>query len=98
MARLVSPALVATATAAVRDLIGRKWNAKEIPQEPGEYDGIELATNPLRFAVGCRFSRANVTASVRVEKRLHFGYWPISKVSGFFNEATGATITRHDSG
>jgi hypothetical protein len=79
----------------VRDPIGRMWNAKEIHEEPGVYGGIELAPNPLKFTVGARISRANVTASVRVEKRLHFGYWPISKPSGFFDEATGATITRH---
>jgi hypothetical protein len=77
-----------------RDLIGRKWIGNEIPHEPGQYEGIELAPNPLKFRVHGRFCRADVAASVWIEERLHFGYWPVTKLSGFFDEATGATMTR----
>jgi hypothetical protein len=77
-----------------RDLIGQKWNAKQIPQTPGVYRGIELAQDPLKFVVRGRFSRARVSANVTIESRLHFGYWPVSAASGFFDEANDATITR----
>lgn len=79
----------------VRDLIGQKWNAGEIPQGPGEYRAIPLAPNPIRYESGGRFHRARVAASVRVETRLHFGYWPIAKLSGFRDERTGAITTRN---
>jgi hypothetical protein len=78
----------------VRNLIGQKWNAREIPQQPGEYGNVELAPNPTKYRSGSGLQRANVTASVRVETRRHFGYWPISKVSGFFDERTGSITTR----
>jgi hypothetical protein len=79
----------------VRDIIGQKWNAGEIPQDPGEYPAIPLVPNPVRYESGGRFHRARVAASVRVETRLHFGYWPIAKLSGFHDERTGAIMTRH---
>lgn len=79
----------------VRELIRQKWNARAIPEEPGEYKGVEFAPNPVKFKSGGRFFRAKITANVFVEKRLHFGYWPISKVSGFLDDATGAIITRN---
>lgn len=79
----------------VRDIIGQKWNVGEIPEEPGEHRIDQLAPNPLKFKSGGRFHQATITANVLVETRLHFGYWPISKVSGFYDEKTGATITRH---
>ena len=66
-----------------------------IPETPGEHRVAQLAPNPLKFKSGGRFHRASITANVLVETRLHFGYWPISKVSGFYDEITGATITRH---
>src|SRR6266478_6185320 len=78
----------------VRDIIGQKWNAREIPEQPGEYRDIQLAPNPAKYQSGGRFHRARITANVRVETRVHFGYWPISKVSGFIDENTGAVTTR----
>lgn len=79
----------------VRDLIGKKWNAGEIPQSPGEYRGVSFAPNPVKYQSGGSLHRARVTANVHVETRLHFGYWPVSKVSGFYDESTGSTIARH---
>jgi hypothetical protein len=79
----------------VRDLIGQKWNAREIPELPSEYRDVQVAPNPSKFKSGGRFYRARITANVRVEARLHFGYWPISKMSGFYDERSGATITRN---
>jgi len=78
----------------VRDLIGQKWNSGEIPQEPGEYRAIPLARDPVKYRSGGLLHPAWVTTSVLVETRLHFGYWPIAKLSGFYDERTGATITR----
>jgi hypothetical protein len=78
----------------VRNIIGEKWNAGEIPQKPGEYP-IQFAPNPLKFRSGGSFRQASISANVLVETRLHFGYWPISKLSGFYDERTGATITQH---
>lgn len=79
----------------VRDLIGQKWNAREIPEQPGEYRNVQVAPNPSKFKSRGMFHRANITANVLVEARLHFGYWPITKMSGFYDERTGATITRN---
>lgn len=79
----------------VRDLIGQMWNAREIPEQPGEYRDVQFAPNPLKFKSGERFYRGKITANVLVETRLHFGYWPISKAFGFHDERTGATITRN---
>jgi len=78
----------------VRDLIGQKWNVQQIPQEPGEHRGIELAPGPLKFQAGRAFQQAYIVAQVVVESRLHFGHWPISKVSGFLDESSGAIVTR----
>jgi hypothetical protein len=78
----------------VRDIIGQKWNAGEIPEEPGEYRDVQFAPNPLKFKSRGSFHQASITANVLVGTRLHFGYWPISKLSGFYDERTGATITR----
>lgn len=79
----------------VRDLIGQKWNSGEIPQEPGEYRAIPLAPEAVEYHSGGRLHRARVAAAVRVEARLHFGYWPIKKLSGFYDEKTGAIMTRN---
>jgi hypothetical protein len=79
----------------VRNLIGQKWNAGGIPQQPGEYLAVPFAPNPAKYQSGGRFHRGRVVANVRVETRLHFGYWPVSKVSGFYDERTGAISTRH---
>ena len=74
--------------------LGQKWNAREIPEKPGEYRDIQLGPNPLKFKSGGRFYQASIAAHVRVETRRHFGYWPISKLSGLYDERTRATITR----
>lgn len=79
----------------VRDLIGQKWNAREIPEQPGEYRNLPLAPKPTKYQSGGRFHRARVAVNVLVETRVHFGYWPISKVSGFFDEKTGTITTRN---
>jgi len=79
----------------VRDLIGQKWNAGEIPQTPGEYAAIPLATKPVKYHSNGQTCRAYVTASVKVETRLHFGYWPVARLSGLGDEKTGAIFTRH---
>ncbi|MGH9719569.1 MAG: restriction endonuclease [Bryobacteraceae bacterium] len=79
----------------VRDLIGQKWNAGEIPEQPGEYRDVEFAPNPSKFKSGGKFYKARITAKVLVETRRRFGYWSVSKMSGFHDERTGATVTRH---
>ncbi len=78
----------------VRDMIGQAEHGRN-SETPGEHRVAQLAPNPLKFKSGGRFHQASIAANVLVETRLHFGYWPISKVSGFYDEITGATITRH---
>lgn len=70
-------------------ILGRKWNKKGIPHEPGEYE-VLLVKNGL---LGEEMTKATLNATVRVAREFYFGQLPID-VRGFQNEQTGGLITR----
>lgn len=77
----------------VVDLLLKKWNAKALPMEPGEYSEVEFLDVPVTKIYEDRFCKVKVKARINVEKRLFFGWWPLLEVSGFKDEMTHVITT-----
>ncbi|HEY5410871.1 MAG TPA: restriction endonuclease, partial [Caulobacteraceae bacterium] len=73
----------------------RKWNDGRFPADPGEHLDLPIYDAPevlIDNGYGA-FMPATVTASIYVERTLHFGQLPLARMSGFKDELTGAIIT-----
>jgi len=71
----------------VRDLLATKWNAREVPQEPGRHD-VVLAVN-AELVGGSPGMGATVSATVTVSEMYHFGQWPV-QTKGLQDAKSGA--------
>lgn len=74
-------------------LLWSKWNRREIPQEPGQYPGIEVSLEPtfVKAADG-HFEEVKFEGNFEVVKKLYFGELPLTKVSGFKDEVSGNLV------
>lgn len=72
-----------------------KWNEGRYPVEPGEHKDLPIYDTPdvLTDNGYGQLTEVRLTASLFVEQRLYFGHLPISKLSGFRDELSGAIIT-----
>lgn len=73
----------------------KRWMEGRFPIAPGlhrDLDIFDRDTTLVDNGYG-RLTRVVLKASVLVEKRTYFGQMPISKISGFKDEQTGAVIT-----
>jgi hypothetical protein len=73
----------------------KKWNEGRYPVEPGEYSDLPIFDTPevLTDNGYGQLTPVTLTVSLFVERQLFFGQLPISKISGFRDELSGAIIT-----
>ncbi|MEX2491042.1 MAG: restriction endonuclease [Nitrospirales bacterium] len=72
-----------------------RWNKGHFPIAPGihcDLDIFDRDTTLIDNGYG-QLTRVELKASLWVSKRTYFGQMPISKISGFKDEQTGAVIT-----
>ena len=72
-----------------------KWNAALFPSDPGEHTALPIFDR-LEVLMDNSYGElipVQMTVSLYVEQQLFFGNLPISKVSGFKDELSGAIIT-----
>jgi len=72
-----------------------KWNVGNYPTEPGEHSKLSIFGETKTFMDNGYGGRLLVdfTATIFVERQIYFGRLPISKLSGFRDELSGAVIT-----
>jgi len=78
----------------VVNLLKARWNANELPSEPGEHRDIILTKAPTMILYDDKFFEVRVTANIIVKRRLFFGQLSLTQLKGFRDEKTGYTITR----
>lgn len=78
----------------LRDLLYTLWNEETISRDPGEYKSIRLSTEPTFFLTKAGPAEVELNASIRVARRLYFGYLPLVKVRGFRDDLEGSLLTR----
>lgn len=77
----------------VSNLILDRWDADQIPEDPGEHEGILLTDEDTYLKTDGQLYRTSVAASVVVEHRLYFGHLPLVEVKGFADEIKGGLLT-----
>ena len=75
----------------VRDLLLQKWNAREVPKEPGRHEVVLAVDAKLRDAD--EDLATTISATVEVGHEFYFGHVPI-QTRGFQDVQTGGLITR----
>jgi hypothetical protein len=78
-----------TPLGAVRELLQQMWREGEIPETPGEYDGVSLSAAARYIEVGGQFIPARVAIDTRVSVQWYFGHLPLTAVRGLTNEIDG---------
>ena len=78
------------------DVAADRWHEGVYQPEPEEQRGLPLFDTSPVFIDDGNGGRAEIALAVNliIEKQLYFGQLPISQVSGFRDENTGAVITR----
>jgi hypothetical protein len=74
-------------------LVNQAFNSGEISHEPGVHR-VVLAAAEAHTRVGGVLHPLTVVATVEVKKTLYVGRVPLTKIQGFHNELTGATLTK----
>lgn len=78
----------------ITNLIKRAWNDKKLPDEPGEHRDLKFVEEDAYFKVDDNlYGPAEITANIKVCKKLFFGEVPLEQGKGFQNEVTGGFIT-----
>jgi len=76
------------------DMASVKWNEGKFPTEPGEHYKLPIfdVATFIDNGYGQQYP-IELTAAILVQRQLFFGQMPISKLSGFKDELSGAIIT-----
>jgi len=77
------------------ELVRKKWNSGEVPNEVGEHKNIDFAGEPVQMDNGYgTLVPVKTTVNFDVNKRLLFGWISLEKMKGFKGEKDGSVIMR----
>jgi hypothetical protein len=77
------------------EVASERWGRGDWPIDPGEHDRVNIFDEPdvlIDNGYG-QMVPVRLTVGLLVKQQLYFGQYPITKVSGFKDEITGALIT-----
>ena len=82
-----------TSLGLVRDILARKWNSHELPEEPGRHE-VLLAEQARLAKAEDEHNVVKVLAVIEIAEAYYFGQWPI-QTRGLQNAQTGGLITKN---
>ena len=74
--------------------IHKLWNEGIIPHDPGRHENISLYSGRIFIKTDVKFYELELASDVKVTCNQYFGQLPLSRVSGFKDELSGALITK----
>jgi len=75
-------------------IIPKRWNAGQLPSQPGEHGWFRLIETPMLIQHDGKFIEVDIQAKIRVKNKLYFGYLPLIDIKGYRDEISGAIATR----